>query len=330
MTHCIQGFIADAKKLSEAAPGTAVCLLKNHNLGFLPWVDDTGIQSIAYFQKFDFPVAYISTDYFGGAGEQKAAVYVKGKLVELNYGDYQPINVALAFLGVKKEGDKDEFDTVGLGKYRTDDDWVDLAPRYEPSILSQGIPTIGWSSFAANRHKKGAGFSYFTISPQAVLERIKSNWDKRQPGTGETGIDRKVLVPVEATGFFTSNVALRDGLPLKADVVRRQPGEDPYVEVYISGEDAIRLGIEPEPAKFCKIVCYSAEALLENNGERTTADDWEIVAVLASNNEQDHMEPLTMARNFLEKAGGTKTAYTAQEFAEAIYAHATNRGVKIK
>ena len=31
------------------------------------------------------------------------------------------------------------------------------------------------------------------------------------------------------------------------------------------------------------------------------------------------MPPVTMARNMLEKEGGTKSVYTAEEFAEAIY-----------
>ena len=31
------------------------------------------------------------------------------------------------------------------------------------------------------------------------------------------------------------------------------------------------------------------------------------------------MDPVTMARNFLEKPGGTFAPYTAQQFAEAIW-----------
>lgn len=189
---------------------------------------------------------------------------------------------------------------------------------------------IGWSKFAAERHKPGTGLSFFTITPEEVIQRVKDNWNNRVPGTGESGIDRKVLVEIDANGFFVSSVELQDNLPLRAEVVRRQPGEDPYIEIYIDADDAEVLGIEPQAANFCKIVCYSKDALLENNGERSTDEEWEIVAVLASVFQEDHMEPLTMARNFLEKAGGTKTVYTAQQFAEAIYAHSTKRGVKIK
>jgi hypothetical protein len=189
--------------------------------------------------------------------------------------------------------------------------------------------SIGWSEFAAKRHVEGSGNSFFTISPAEVIERVVAAWDKAYPGQGEVGLDRKIVVPIEATGFFLSTCALSDDLPIRAQVTRRQPGEDPFVEIYVDADDAKRLGINYEAAPFVNIVLYSKETLLENDGERSTDCEWEIVAVLASKSEIESMPPLTMARNFLEKKGGTKSVYTAQEFAEAIYSH-SNRGVKIK
>ncbi len=200
-------------------------------------------------------------------------------------------------------------------------------------ILESGF--LGWSKFALDRHKEGTGHSFFRIPRNAVVERVKEAWDKRQPGQGETTVDRKVVVPVNPDGFFLSTTALQDDLPLKAEVVRRQPGEDPFVEVYVDFNDprwqflgglGVRGGFEP--AKYCSIVCYSGEALLENDGKRSTDCDWEIVCVIASNMEKEAMDTLTMARNFLGKAGGTKSIYTAEEFAEAIYYH--SQRVKIK
>ena len=102
-------------------------------------------------------------------------------------------------------------------------------------------------------------------------------------GTGETGLDRKVVIPVkDAVGFFLPTAKLEEDLPLRAHATRRQAGEDLHVEVFLDSEDAKRFKIEPEIAKFVKIVCYSADALLENNGERSTDCDWEIVAILGS------------------------------------------------
>jgi len=189
--------------------------------------------------------------------------------------------------------------------------------------------SIGFSQFARERHVLGTGHSFFTITEQEVLDRVRSQWGHRGPGTGETDLERKVLVPIDPTGFYTSSVTLQDGLPLRAEIVRRQAHEDPYVEVYLDADEAKRLGIKPIAAKECNIVCYSKEALLENNGTRSTNCEWEIVCVLASLGGLEPMPPLTMARNFLQKEGGTLSYYTAEQFAEAIYAH-SQRGIKIK
>lgn len=201
--------------------------------------------------------------------------------------------------------------------------------------MNTAVPSIGWSQFARDRHKKGMGHSYCEAPTEDVLHLVKINWQYRTPGHGETGLDRKVVVPIKDSMsgclFFLPTVRLRMGLPVQADVVTRQEGEDPYIETYVDIADAKRLGIEPEVAETASIVCYSAEALLENGGTRTTEDEWEIVCVLASNDvDEPPMTPLTMARNFLEKTGGTKSVYTAEEFAKAIYYHATRRGVKLK
>ena len=67
------------------------------------------------------------------------------------------------------------------------------------------------------------------------------------------------------------------------------------------------------------MVLYSAETLTENDGTRSGDFDWEVVCLLAGAAQTEPMDPLTMARNMLEKPGGTYAPYTAQEFAEAIY-----------
>lgn len=64
--------------------------------------------------------AVIETEYFGGSGTQYASYYSNG-IKELRA---VTINDVLRHMGVQKALDKlDEFDTIGLGKYRrTDDD----------------------------------------------------------------------------------------------------------------------------------------------------------------------------------------------------------------
>lgn len=60
--------------------------------------------------------ALISTEYFGGIGEQYATVYEAGQVLMPATSD--GINAALRLLGVRRGLLKDEFDTVNLHKYR--------------------------------------------------------------------------------------------------------------------------------------------------------------------------------------------------------------------
>lgn len=71
--------------------------------------------------------AVIHTNYFGGPGEQAAAVY-RGKveLMPCEGGSYGPINKALRLLGVTAAADMDEFDTVGLGAHRRLDEPLEV------------------------------------------------------------------------------------------------------------------------------------------------------------------------------------------------------------
>ncbi len=64
---------------------------------------------------------YIETDYFGGCGEQLAYAFIANRKIKAK-SKYGPINEMLKLLGVEKEVDKDEFDTVNLGNYRSNDD----------------------------------------------------------------------------------------------------------------------------------------------------------------------------------------------------------------
>lgn len=69
----------------------------------------------------------IETDYFGGPGEQHAIVYKDGQVVSTNVWNpnadrFNPINKALKFFGLIKDDGVDEFDTINLGHYRSNED----------------------------------------------------------------------------------------------------------------------------------------------------------------------------------------------------------------
>lgn len=196
---------------------------------------------------------------------------------------------------------------------------------------------IGMSDFARKQHNMYSGNSFTTWPDSMLFDAIKNNWKHRIPGTGESGLDRKVLVPIKfgPGDFYMPTVDLDERMPVHARVTRRQDGEKPYVETFVYFDDLNKLGIKLKEPKFVNIVCYSAEALLENDGKRSTECDWEVVCILASKfsvgslTGEEPMSPLTMARNFLGEVGGTKSNYTAQEFAEAIWYNSINRGIKV-
>jgi hypothetical protein len=73
------------------------------------------------------PIAYVETEYFGGLGDQGAAVYRDGSLVyavgmsdldDPRHGGFGNINGALRLLGVEAQDGEDEIDSVGLNHRR--------------------------------------------------------------------------------------------------------------------------------------------------------------------------------------------------------------------
>ncbi|MFC9502702.1 hypothetical protein [Streptomyces sp. NPDC057002] len=79
------------------------------------------------------PVAYMEAEYFGGVGEQRAAVWSGGTIVlgPLHMEEGQPfppvgspISQALRRLGVVARAGEDEFSAVGLDRHRHGEAWI--------------------------------------------------------------------------------------------------------------------------------------------------------------------------------------------------------------
>lgn len=75
-------------------------------------------------------VAFVETEYFGGIGVQAAIVWLNGDVALGPLTDWEnaafspvshPINQALQLMGVVCSGGEDEFDTVGLGQFRSNE-----------------------------------------------------------------------------------------------------------------------------------------------------------------------------------------------------------------
>ncbi|MFJ8053507.1 hypothetical protein [Streptomyces luteogriseus] len=79
------------------------------------------------------PVAYVEAEYFGGVGEQWAAVWDAGAIVlaplHVEEGEPfppagSPISQALRRLGVATRAGEDEFSAVGLDRHRHSEAWI--------------------------------------------------------------------------------------------------------------------------------------------------------------------------------------------------------------
>jgi hypothetical protein len=70
------------------------------------------------------PLIFVETEYFGGVGDQAAAAFAEGHILPPTpvAGDCS-INRALRCLGIISPEDLDEFDYIGLSRYRRTSDW---------------------------------------------------------------------------------------------------------------------------------------------------------------------------------------------------------------
>jgi hypothetical protein len=159
------------------------------------------------------------------------------------------------------------------------------------------------------RQTPESGFSHFEGSWE-TLEKMTENV-MRFPHCVRQGYkDGVLLVDLDPFQFRSAIVRLDEKSKISATYSPRRLGEAPF----------IRLGVKAnkQPAKYASVVLYRADVLEENN-ERQTDAEWEIVCVKARvTEEEEPMDPYTMARNFLHLKGGTKGDFTAEQFAQSI------------
>ncbi|MFO7655282.1 MAG: DUF3228 family protein [Candidatus Krumholzibacteriia bacterium] len=173
------------------------------------------------------------------------------------------------------------------------------------------VPSLAWSRFARDRHVRSGPRTWFDGSEEELLALVRARWADRRPGAGRTDLSQVVVVPVPPDRFVSSTVLVDERTWLHARLERRQPHEEPFVRVTAEGAR--------EPARHASVVLYSAATLEENEGERSGDADWEVVCLIAAPVPDEPMNPVTMARNFLARPGGTPCEYSAREFAEAIW-----------
>ena len=131
MGHCISIYVINKSELRDEKISNILDNSKSSSK--ISWTElkegliaTTDIPNIRDFGK-DKTVALLSTDYFGGSGHQEAKLFVNNKKEydessETNY-KVSPINDVLKMMGVSKKDGQDEFDTIGLSRFRSNRDF---------------------------------------------------------------------------------------------------------------------------------------------------------------------------------------------------------------
>lgn len=89
------------------------------------------------------PVAVVATEYHGGTGAQMAELWDRQvQIIEPKWSDSDPINAALSWLGVAKDGFWDEFDAVGLDLFRSNHDWAAFVCAEESGQASRSADAV--------------------------------------------------------------------------------------------------------------------------------------------------------------------------------------------
>jgi hypothetical protein len=160
------------------------------------------------------------------------------------------------------------------------------------------------------RQTSESGYSNF-IGSWEELEELVTHMLDYPPYITPGYRDGVLLVEVTPSHWFRSAIIdLNEKSKLTANYASRRLGEAPFIRV--SGK------AKKQVAKYASVVLYRHDVLAENN-ERETDAEWEIVAIKARiSEEEEPMDPYTMARNFLHLEGGTKGDFTAEQFAKSI------------
>lgn len=131
MGHCISVYLMNKSELRDEKINSV--LDNKEKFEEIKWTElpkgilaTTHIPNVRDFGK-DKTIAKIMTDYFGGAGHQEAKLFVNNKKEYDNSSEFdwseRPINSVLKMMGIVSNGGMDEFDTINLSNYRSNQDF---------------------------------------------------------------------------------------------------------------------------------------------------------------------------------------------------------------
>lgn len=169
---------------------------------------------------------------------------------------------------------------------------------------------VGVSNFLQQVVAKEGDQKRYRGTFEELAAAVKANLHLGTPGTGSENGDT-MLVPLDPGGFYTNIVEITpDNEHLVEEIFEaRVEGEAPVAKRIIRGSTYA-------PAKVVNIVVYRADTLAKDD-DRSTWEEWEMVAILAQPEAQVPMHPATMERNASNAVGGTKRTYSDEQWAEA-------------
>ncbi|MFM8899720.1 MAG: hypothetical protein ACKOF9_07205 [Burkholderiales bacterium] len=106
-------------------------VLRGHGLPSLPLTDEGFAELPEVLTVFcsavgkNGSIAYIEAEYFGGVGMQASCLFLDGVLMSEPLVSDDAINRALRVLGVAGSEACDEFDSIGLGRKRHTNKWIE-------------------------------------------------------------------------------------------------------------------------------------------------------------------------------------------------------------
>lgn len=168
---------------------------------------------------------------------------------------------------------------------------------------------IACSQFV-KRQTKDSGYSHFEGSWEELEDLVSYYYDRNCITPGYK--DGVILVNLNSSfdKFRSAIVNLTSEIKLYSSYAPRLAGEAPFIRTAAKAKKQMATRVSA--------VLYRAD-VLDEDGDRSADAAWEIIAIKARvSDEEDPMDPYTMARNFLHLKGGTKGNFTAEQFAKSI------------
>ena len=165
------------------------------------------------------------------------------------------------------------------------------------------------------RQTQGSRFSYCVKGWDWVCAHTKQEFMNSGGECQRDGYRNGVVLMSVAPKNFRCGVAkITEDTVFEDRFEARREGEKPF-------KHRVAVIKEKPQANYVDIVLYHRSVLREDPlcEDLPTGYDWFIVSVNCRETEEEYpIPPLTMARNFLVEAGGTKGEYSAEEFAKSI------------